>query len=76
MYRRAGLLFCEEEHGCGEVTFPNLNSMDDVELTELFIVGINEAMTRKAAKAAGWTRVNKADYCPGCSEAMKEGAPE
>lgn len=70
MHRKCGIIFCENEHGTGEVTFPNLNEMDVAELHQRFINSPTEAQTRVEAKKAGWTRVNGADYCPQCKEAL------
>jgi hypothetical protein len=68
VHRKCGVIFCENEHGCGEVSFPDLGSMSQFELEQWFINSPTEAQTRREAKAAGWGRVNKADYCPQCME--------
>jgi hypothetical protein len=58
------VIFCENEHGISDVTFPALGDLE----TQTFIDNTETVATlRKKAKAAGWTRVNGADYCPGCS---------
>lgn len=70
MHRKCGIIFCENEHGTGDVTFPELRQMDYFELQQRFIEPPSEAQTRREARAAGWGRVNKADYCPQCMENM------
>jgi hypothetical protein len=70
MHRKCGVIFCENEHGTGDVTFPDLKSMDPYELQQRFIESPTERVTRREARAAGWGRVNKADYCPQCMENM------
>lgn len=70
MFRKAGLLFCANEHGVGDVTFPSLSEMVEQEILDFFITPATEAQTRRKAKAAGWGRVNGEDYCPGCLESM------
>ena len=65
MIRTVKVIFCENEHGVGEVMFPALGDLD----AQTLIDNTETAATlRKKAKAAGWTRVNGADYCPGCSD--------
>jgi hypothetical protein len=66
MFRKCGVIFCSNEHGSGDVTFPGLMQMDEHELMQRFIDSPTEMLTRRAAKAAGWGRVNKEDYCPDC----------
>lgn len=68
MHRKCGVIFCDNEHGSGEVTFPDLEHMSVYELQQRFIEPPPEKQTRREAKAAGWQRVNGADYCPQCVE--------
>lgn len=68
MHRKCGVIFCENEHGTGDVTFPDLETMGTHELMQRFINAPTERQTRLEAKAAGWRRVNGADYCPQCME--------
>ena len=68
MYRRCGIIFCGNEHGTGDVTFPDVSMMSASELMARFIEPPTESVTRKAAKAEGWGRVNGEDYCPTCIE--------
>ncbi len=63
MIRTAKVLFCDNEHGFGEVTFPEMSRVDN----QTFIAPISTAQLRKQAKAAGWTRQDGADYCASCS---------
>ncbi len=70
MTRKTTILFCENDHGTGDVCFPDVDGMDAFEVKQLFIEpGTNKSL-RLAAKQAGWGRVNRADYCPGCMESM------
>jgi len=62
MIRKSQLLFCENDHGTGDVTFPDVNVLDGFELCEHFILPPTTASLRADAKAAGWGRVNGADY--------------
>jgi hypothetical protein len=70
--RKAHLLFCDNEHGTGDVVFPDLTRLAGFEIQQAFIEGNNVRSVRKAAKAQGWGRVNGGDYCPDCMESMKE----
>jgi hypothetical protein len=67
MIRTAKVIFCDNEHGVGDLTFPDLDELDAHQLKQYFIEARNGGL-RKEAKKAGWTRVNGADLCPGCSE--------
>lgn len=68
MHRKCGVIFCANEHGLGDVTFPDLEAMSLHELVQRFVNSPTEAQTRREAKAAGWRRVNGEDYCPQCVE--------
>ena len=70
MIRKVQILFCDNEHGTGNKTFPDVDSMDIFKIEQAFIDGNGARSLRKAAKAAGWGRVGGADYCPGCMESM------
>ena len=72
MTRKCVILFCDNEHGTGDVTFPDLIKLDGYQLQEQFIQETTLAEVRRAAKAAGWGRVNGGDYCPGCMDSMKD----
>jgi hypothetical protein len=62
------VVFCEEEHGFGDVFFP-----DPIDPS----THLQKYPTRKAvwrdARAAGWRRIQGADYCPDCAAGMKRG---
>jgi len=60
MIRTAKVLYCEEEHGVGDITFPALGDVDPMR-------DVNAVELRRRAKAAGWVRVHGADYCDGCA---------
>lgn len=69
MIRSTKLIFCDNEHGAGDVTFPDLDdSSFDIKQHFIYPVQPTAAELRKAAKKAGWTRVDGGDYCPICSE--------
>ena len=64
MIRTIKVIFCEEEHGTGDRTFPDLMDLD----TRMFIDGApTAAQLRKMAREHGWTRSGGADYCNQCS---------
>lgn len=67
MHRTAKVLFCDNEHGIGDVTFPDVDGLSSAELKQHFIRSVSLADLRKEAKEAGWTRAQGVDYCPGCS---------
>jgi hypothetical protein len=70
MMRNTQLLFCDEEHGIGDVTFPELENLTIVD----FIQPRTARQIRADAKKAGWTRDRRGrDYCEGCSH---EGGAE
>ena len=60
----AKILFCENEHGCGDVTFPNTDDLNE----RSFMVPMTIRMLRAKAKIAGWTRSKGRDLCDICSE--------
>ena len=67
MIRKCQVIFCDNEHGNGEQTFPDLSAIKLDELELLFIEGQSSlGVLRKAAKVAGWGRVDGVDYCPLC----------
>ncbi len=70
MIRKCQLIFCDNEHGTGDVTFPDVKSLDGHDIQQAFIQGNTTRSVRQAAKAAGWGRVNGGDYCPNCMESM------
>jgi hypothetical protein len=70
MIRKCSILFCDNDHGSGDVTFPDVASMDAYEIQQMFINEPTLEISRRNAKQAGWGRVNGADYCPMCLESM------
>lgn len=70
MIRKSHLLFCDNDHGTGDVTFPDLKSLDAYDTQQQFVVGNTVRTLRADAKQCGWGRVGGADYCPNCMESM------
>lgn len=68
MINKAIFLFCDNEHGTGDVTFPDLDRLDAFETKQVLIKGASAKELRKEAKKEGWGRINGADYCPACME--------
>lgn len=68
MTRKCILIFCDNEHGSGDVCFPNVDAMSNHEIKQMFLHDNSAAQLRQLAKKEGWGRVNGADYCPGCME--------
>lgn len=67
MIQATTILFCDNEHGDGDRTFPDLKELDAYSLCQLFVNGKQRAsQIRKDAKEAGWGRVSGGDYCPDC----------
>lgn len=73
MIRKATLIFCDNEHGMGDITFPEINDL--VEDFQNFIEQRSAKQLRKDAKIAGWAILKKGDYCPAC-KADVTGEPE
>ena len=71
MIHTAKILFCDNEHGTGDVSFPDMTALAGFELRELLVHGNSVRQVRKAAKAAGWGRVGGVDYCPNCMESER-----
>jgi hypothetical protein len=69
MIRQTRFIFCDNEHGTGDVTFPNIDAAG-FSMEQHFIWSPTAKELRKEAKKAGWGVVNRADYCPGCMEGM------
>ncbi len=75
MIRSCKILFCDNEHGTGDVTFPDVSAMDAQTIRQEFIdAHPSVGSLRKAAKAEGWGRINGGDYCPGCMESLASDA--
>lgn len=71
MIRTAKVIFCDNEHGFGDVTFPALDR-DTSSLQQEYIVPRRIGQLRKEAKKEGWGRTNGGDYCPQCMEDQHE----
>jgi hypothetical protein len=67
MIRTLKVLFCDNEHGRGDVTLPDLRY--DVEPLDL-INAETVPQLRKRARALGWVHHNGADYCPDCAASL------
>lgn len=65
--QRATAIFCDEEHGAGDVYFP-----EHSDLGPRFEPHTFTADVRKRAKAHGWRTILGKDYCPNCVDLMKE----
>ena len=68
MIRKCLFIFCENDHGTGDVCFPDVENLHSYQIVEKD--GITAGSLRRLAKQAGWGRVNGGDYCPGCMENM------
>jgi hypothetical protein len=62
------VLFCDEDHGIGEQTFPHIDDLDE----GAFILPLSVKQLRRAAEAAGWRRRGGMDLCDRCVDAEKE----
>jgi hypothetical protein len=71
MIRTFKVLFCDNEHGTGDVIFPENFSQ---ELHDDMLQSRTAAQLRKDAKKAGWSRVGGVDYCDSCTESNKPEA--
>jgi hypothetical protein len=70
MIRTAKLIFCDNEHGSGDMCYPDIYGETHHETLQHFIEPATAKILRKAAKQDGWSVLNGADYCPGCTESM------
>lgn len=68
MVRTTRVLFCDEEHGTGDITFPSLRQLDE----HNFIEAPTTRSLRAAAKKAGWSFRNGSDYCDMCTGNERE----
>lgn len=65
MIRKLHFIFCDNEHGTGDVCLPD---PDDGSLKQKIVEGNTVRALRVEAKQKGWGRVNGGDYCPDCME--------
>lgn len=70
MIHKFNILFCENEHGTGDVVFPDLTTLGGFEFSQEAGKGLSVSDVRREAKKQGWGRVNGGDYCPTCMESM------
>jgi hypothetical protein len=70
--RKTHIIFCDNEHGTGDVMFPDLTRLSGFEFAQEVIDGNDARSVRRAAKAKGWGHYRNGDYCPDCMESMKE----
>jgi hypothetical protein len=62
--RLARVLYCCQEHGLGEQTYPHIDALTDQD----FITPRSAAQLRREARKVGWTRDRRGnDYCEGCT---------
>lgn len=69
MIRTSRILFCDQEHGTGEQTFPSLRDLSEQD----FIRDLTAKQLRAEAKKAGWSHVDGHDYCGMCTESNSGG---
>lgn len=67
MIRSAKVIFCDNEHGMGDVTFPSLDR-EVGDLQAEYVAPQTVKQLRASAKAAGWSRLRGQDFCPDCTE--------
>lgn len=67
MIRTMRFLFCDNEHGTGDVTFPDTDRLESQA-----IIGVGTAKgLRQEARKEGWKRIMGADYCPTCVDSIE-----
>lgn len=72
MIRQAKVIFCDSEHGTGDVCFPDLTNFDRAEIQQVLIDSHDVPSLWRQAKAAGWKRVDGGHYCPNCVAIMAD----
>jgi hypothetical protein len=70
--RRAAVLFCDNEHGTGDVLFTGFSELPDLEEAAMYTAPISVVELRRRARKAGWSRSGNVDFCPICTECEKE----
>ena len=71
MIRMMRIIFCCEEHGTGDQTFPDLRG--DMDMCAGDVANApGTARLRALAKKEGWAYIRGLDYCPSCVNAMVE----
>jgi hypothetical protein len=76
MIRVARVIFCDNEHGTGDVCFPDVAYQGAPDITDNFINTRTAKQLRREAKKAGWRVIYGADYCPSCVECIAETSQE
>jgi hypothetical protein len=66
LIRTIKVLFCDNEHGAGDVTFPSLRS--DIDPDYFVNKAPSLKQLREQARAAGWRYYRGSDYCEQCAE--------
>lgn len=66
MIRTLKVLFCDNEHGCGDITFPETRDIADATIVNHGAATVKQL--RREARAAGWKRKGEQDLCPMCVE--------
>jgi len=68
MIRTTRAIFCDQDHGNGDVMFPELDYAERLETHQEFINPRSIRQLREDAKKVGWKRIKGLDYCPTCAE--------
>lgn len=76
MILKANILVCDNEHGTGDVVFPDLTKLEGFELAQHCAKGWTGGEVRRQAKAEGWCRHNGVDYCPACADSINSQQDE
>ena len=68
MIRSARIVFCDNEHGQGDMSFPDFHDVEAMRqiFTEQNLSTVKQL--RREASNHGWRRFNGVDYCPSCME--------
>jgi hypothetical protein len=72
MHCKMSILICDEDHFLAQPVLPDFDTMTNDEIARLAVNPLNINDLRRAAKKAGWRRINGLDYCPGCAASMAE----
>ena len=71
MVKTVKFLYCDNEHGFGDVMFPDVNASD----LDLKLVEGSARTLRKLARGEGWRFWHGRDYCPNCVSCELEREP-
>ena len=66
-------IFCDNEHGTGDVCFPSVDG-DPHSVRQAIVDGQHQTLRglRAEARKAGWSRSGGVDYCPHCTESNSQ----